>query len=96
VSKELKLERRKCWLIWVILSSGTQALRAVCLSREVADAYVEYAKKLPKVERVMAEPSITDHLYFGAFEFGAQSVKDIKAALKRAKAEYSVPAQEKP
>lgn len=84
----LDLERRPCWLIWVLLSSGKQALRAVCLSKKVADAYVEYAGKLPKVERVFAEESRTDHLYFGMFELGQRDQKDIKAALKAARKEY--------
>lgn len=82
--------RVKCWLIWVILPSGHTALRAVCLSKVVADRYEDYIKQTQKIERVMVEESRTNHLYFGAFEKG-QTVdpKDVLAALARARVEFA-------
>lgn len=84
--------RMPCWLIWVILPTGHQALRAVCLSKSVADRYEEYIKETQKVERVMVEESRTNHLYFGAFEKG-QTVdpKDVLKALAAARKEYRRP-----
>lgn len=89
VEDECFKDRRPCWLLWVILPSGHTALRAVCLSRPVADRYEKYIKATQKVERVMVEESRTNHLYFGAFEKG-QTVdpKDVKKALAAARREY--------
>lgn len=83
-------DRRPCWLLWVILPSGHTALRAVCLSKAVADRYETYIKETQKVERVMVEESRTNHLYFGAFDKG-QTVdpKDVLAALARARTEFA-------
>ncbi len=82
--------RKKCWLIWVILPSGHTALRAVTLSKVVADRYEDYIKNTQKIERVMVEESLTNHLYFGAFDKG-QTVdpKDVVKALARARVEYA-------
>jgi hypothetical protein len=82
--------RKPCWLIWVILPSGHTTLRAVCLSKSVADKYEKYILAIGKIERVMVEESMTNHLYFGAFEKG-QTVdpKDVRKALDAARADFN-------
>lgn len=87
--KELQLERRKCWIIWVILKSNKQSLRAICLSEEVAKEYESYIKKLPGVVNVFVEKTMTDHLYFGMFEYGMRTQDEIKKAMAAARAAYS-------
>jgi hypothetical protein len=83
-------DRMPCWLIWVILPSGHTALRAVCMSKAVADRYEEYIKQTQKVERVMVEESRTNHLYFGMHDKGQiVDPKDVKKALARARVEYA-------
>ena len=86
---ELVTERRPCWIIWAILSSGHQVIKAICLSEPVAEAYTKYVTKLPKVERVLAEKSLTDHLYFGLMEKGPiMDPASVKKALAKAREAY--------
>lgn len=82
--------RKPCWLIWAILPSGHTALRAVCLSKSVADRYEKYILNTQNVERVMVEPSLTNHLYFGVYEKG-QTVDpaEVKKALAGARRDYA-------
>lgn len=80
--------RKPCWLLWVLLPSGHTVLRAVCLSKSVADHYEKYIKATQKVERVLVEESRTNHLYFGAFEKDYPDPDKVKEALARAREEY--------
>lgn len=85
---EMFRDRKPCWLVWVVLKSGHTALRAVCLSKGVADHYEKYIQATQQVERVMVEESRTNHLYFGMLET-PPNPDAVKAALKRARTEYA-------
>lgn len=78
--KSIKFPAKKpCWLIWCLMPSGQQILRAIDTTATMAKLHKKAIVNEGKADRIFIEKSELNHLYFGVFD-----MKGFKAAISSA------------